>query len=51
MNRDIVSFEHFEEATKKVHASITKEVLKFYETAKERFKRTTIEVTNLPPVI
>jgi len=51
MNRDIVSNKYFEEATKKVHASITKEVLKFYETAKERFKRSSIEVTGLPPVI
>ncbi|MHA1125519.1 MAG: CDC48 family AAA ATPase [Candidatus Heimdallarchaeota archaeon] len=51
MNSQIVNLKHFKAALKKVQASITPEMMKYYENAKERFKRSTIEVTQLSPVI
>jgi len=51
MNNEIVSAKHFKAAQLKVHASITPDVMKFYEKAAEKFKRTSIEVAQLQPVI
>ena len=51
MNNEIVSAKHFKAAQLKVHASITPDVMKYYEKAAERFKRTSIEVAQLQPVI
>ncbi|MHA1760806.1 MAG: CDC48 family AAA ATPase [Candidatus Heimdallarchaeota archaeon] len=51
MNSQIVKLKHFKAALKKVQASITPEMMKYYEKAKERFKRSTVEVASLSPVI
>ncbi|MHA1880108.1 MAG: AAA family ATPase, partial [Candidatus Heimdallarchaeota archaeon] len=51
MNSEIVALKHFELARKKVHASITPETMKYYEKAKENFKRASIEVSQLPTTI
>ncbi|NHJ88070.1 MAG: CDC48 family AAA ATPase [Asgard group archaeon] len=51
MNSDIVDIKHFEDAIKKVHASITPDMMKYYEKAAERFKRTTVEVSEMKPII
>jgi len=51
MNSQIVELKHFKAALKKVQASITPEMMQYYEKAKERFKRSTIEVAQLSPVI
>ncbi len=51
MNSQIVELKHFKAALKKVQASITPEMMKYYENAKERFKRSTVEVAQLSPVI
>lgn len=51
MNASIVLMKHFRDAKKKVYASITAETMKFYEKAAERFKRASVEVTELSPVI
>ncbi|MCK5045383.1 MAG: CDC48 family AAA ATPase [Candidatus Heimdallarchaeota archaeon] len=51
MNASIVLMKHFSDARKKVYASITAETMKFYEKAAERFKRASVEVAELSPVI
>ncbi len=51
MNASIVLMKHFRDARKKVYASITADTMKFYEKAAERFKRASVEVTELSPVI
>ncbi len=51
MNASIVLMKHFNDARKKVYASITAETMKFYEKAAERFKRASVEVAELSPVI
>ncbi|HUT81209.1 MAG TPA: CDC48 family AAA ATPase [Candidatus Bathyarchaeia archaeon] len=51
MNRDIINQEHFDAAKNKVQASITPEVLKYYEKAKERLRRSSVEVSSLSPTI
>ena len=51
MNSQIVELKHFKAALKKVQASITPEMMQYYEKAKERFKRSTVEVAQLSPVI
>lgn len=51
MNASIVLFKHFNEAKKKVYASITADTMKYYEKAAERFKRASVEVAELSPVI
>jgi len=51
MNASIVLFKHFSNARKKVYASITAETMKYYEKAAERFKRASVEVAELSPVI
>ncbi|MCK5158647.1 MAG: CDC48 family AAA ATPase [Candidatus Heimdallarchaeota archaeon] len=51
MNASIVLMKHFSNARKKVYASITAETMKFYEKAAERFKRASVEVAELSPVI
>ncbi|HUT81218.1 MAG TPA: CDC48 family AAA ATPase [Candidatus Bathyarchaeia archaeon] len=51
MNTDIINQEHFDAAKNKVQASITPEVLKYYEKAKERLRRSSVEVSSLSPTI
>jgi transitional endoplasmic reticulum ATPase len=51
MNQELVSKKHFEAAKKKVHASITADMMKYYEKAAENFKRSAVEVTQLSPTI
>ncbi|NHJ33620.1 MAG: CDC48 family AAA ATPase, partial [Asgard group archaeon] len=51
MNASIVLLKHFNAAKKKVYASITADMMKYYEKAAERFKRASVEVTELSPVI
>lgn len=51
MNTSIVKLKHFKEAMQKVHASITPEMMKFYEKAAENFKRTNIEVSSINTTI
>ena len=51
MNASIVLMKHFTDARKKVYASITAETMKYYEKAAERFKRASVEVAELSPVI
>jgi transitional endoplasmic reticulum ATPase len=51
MNASIVRLKHFEAANKKVYASITADMMKYYEKAVERFKRASVEVSELSPVI
>jgi len=51
MNASIVLSKHFNAAKKKVYASITAETMKYYEKAAERFKRASVEVAELSPVI
>ena len=51
MNASIVSMKHFNNARKKVYASITADTMKYYEKAAERFKRASVEVAELSPVI
>ncbi|MHA1531021.1 MAG: CDC48 family AAA ATPase [Candidatus Heimdallarchaeota archaeon] len=51
MNASIVLMKHFADARKKVYASITAETMKYYEKAAERFKRASVEVAELSPVI
>ena len=47
MNTSKVSLKHFKAAQQKVHASITPEMMKFYEKAAENFKRTNVEVSTV----
>lgn len=51
MNASIVLMKHFTNARKKVYASITADTMKYYEKAAERFKRASVEVAELSPVI
>lgn len=51
MNTSIVKLKHFQGAMQKVHASITPEMMKFYEKAAEKFKRTNIEVAAINTTI
>ncbi|MHA1557553.1 MAG: CDC48 family AAA ATPase [Candidatus Heimdallarchaeota archaeon] len=51
MNTSIVKLKHFKGAMQKVHASITPEMMKFYEKAAEKFKRTNIEVSAINTTI
>ncbi|MBN1329089.1 MAG: CDC48 family AAA ATPase [Candidatus Heimdallarchaeota archaeon] len=51
MNKDVINQEHFDAAKNKVQASITADVLKYYEKAKERLKRSSVEVSSLSPTI
>jgi len=51
MNASIVLMKHFTDARKKVYPSITAETMKYYEKAAERFKRASVEVAELSPVI
>ncbi len=51
MNTSIVKLKHFKGAMQKVHASITPEMMKFYEKAAENFKRTNIEVSQINTTI
>ena len=51
MNTENVTAEHFNSAKKKVHASITPEMLKYYEKASESFKRSQVKVSQLPSTI
>ncbi len=51
MNTSIVKLKHFKGAMQKVHASITPEMMKFYEKAAEKFKRTNIEVSSVNTTI
>ncbi|NHJ39072.1 MAG: CDC48 family AAA ATPase [Asgard group archaeon] len=51
MNQELVSMKHFTAAKRKVHASITPDMMKYYEKAAEKFKRSSVEVTQLSPTI
>jgi transitional endoplasmic reticulum ATPase len=51
MNCETVGQEHFNEAKNKVQASITADMMKYYDKAVERFKRSTVEVSQLPTTI
>ncbi|NPE08953.1 MAG: AAA family ATPase, partial [Asgard group archaeon] len=51
MNASIVLMKHFSNARKKVYASITADTMKYYDKAAERFKRASVEVAELSPVI
>jgi transitional endoplasmic reticulum ATPase len=51
MNCEVVGMEHFEAARNKVQASITSDMMKYYENAADRFKRSTVEVAQLSPTI
>ncbi|NHJ47387.1 MAG: CDC48 family AAA ATPase [Asgard group archaeon] len=51
MNCETVDQEHFDAAKNKVQASITADMMKYYEKAVERFKRSTVEVSQLPTTI
>jgi transitional endoplasmic reticulum ATPase len=51
MNAEKVTTQHFESALHKVKGSITSDMVKFYERMAERFKRSTVEVEKLSPVI
>lgn len=51
MNTEIVALKHFQAAKQKVHASITTDMMKHYEKVAEKFKRATVEVSQLSPVI
>ncbi len=51
MNASKVCAIHFDAAKKKVHASITPDTMKYYEKSVEKFKRASIEIAELKPII
>ena len=51
MNTEEVQLKHFKAAQQKVQASITQDMMKFYEKAADKFKRSTMEMTQLSPVL
>ncbi|MEA2070442.1 MAG: CDC48 family AAA ATPase [Asgard group archaeon] len=51
MNTENVKMKYFNEAMKKVHPSITPEMMDFYQKAAERFKRARVEVSQFTPTI
>ncbi|MGC9780218.1 MAG: CDC48 family AAA ATPase [Candidatus Heimdallarchaeota archaeon] len=51
MNASKVCAIHFDAAKKKVHASITPETMKYYEKSVEKFKRASVEIAELKPII
>ncbi|MFW9923040.1 MAG: CDC48 family AAA ATPase [Candidatus Thorarchaeota archaeon] len=51
MNNEIVYHKHFQAALQKCHPSITPDMMKYYEKAAEKFKRSSLDVVQASPVI
>ncbi|MEM3594161.1 MAG: CDC48 family AAA ATPase [Candidatus Jordarchaeaceae archaeon] len=47
INADKVYLRHFEEALKKIHPSVSPDMIKWYERVEERFRQTTPEVSHV----